>query len=72
MTRDDKKDMRIFLFKMFVFQTIFYSLFYLVAYLDSGVLTNDGKLVWKPMVISFYSLSLILTFVIPMIKIHRK
>jgi uncharacterized protein YccT (UPF0319 family) len=31
-------------------------------------LTNDDKILWKPMVITFYSISITLTFIIPMIK----
>jgi len=31
-------------------------------------LTNDGKILWKPMVITFYLVSVLVTFIIPMIK----
>lgn len=55
-----------FLFKLLIFQTIFYALIWFMFYLDS--LTNYDKILWKPMVITFYSTSVIITFIIPMIK----
>jgi hypothetical protein len=64
------RDMKIFFWKTLLMQTIFYGLFYLIVYSDS--LTHDGRLLWKPFVITFYVISVIFTFIIPMIKIYLK
>jgi len=58
--------MKTFYVKLLIFQTIFYALFWYVCYADA--LTNEGKIIWKPMVITFYSISVLVTFIIPMIK----
>ena len=63
--------MKLFHFKLLIFQTIFYSLLWYVFYIEDS-LTNDGKIVWKPMVITFYSISVLVTFIIPMIKEYNK
>jgi len=55
-----------FYFKMLVFQTILYGSLYFVVYGDS--LTSDGKVVWTPMVITGYCMSVLFTFIIPVIK----
>ena len=67
--KNDMKDMKIFFCKMFAFQTVFYALLACMAYTD--VMTNDGKLLWIPFVLTFYGISILFTFVIPMIKIYR-
>lgn len=59
--------MKTFYFKLLIFQTIFYALFWCMCYAEDA-LTNDGKILWKPMVITFYSISVLVTFIIPMIK----
>ncbi len=58
--------MKIFYWKLLLWQTIFYGLIGYMAYIDA--LTNDGKLLWKPFVLTFYGISVLVTFVIPMIK----
>lgn len=63
--------MKIFNFKLLIFQTIFYSLLWYVFYIEN-TLTNDGKIFWKPMVITFYIISVLVTFVMPMIKEFKK
>jgi len=62
--------MKMFYFKLLVFQTLFYILFWCMCYTDS--LTLDGKILWKPMIIIFYSISVLITFIIPTIKSKRK
>jgi hypothetical protein len=62
--------MKLFYFKLLLFQTIFYALFFCIVYTNS--LTNNGELLWKPMVITFYSISVLITFVIPIIEELRK
>lgn len=64
------KDMTIFYWKLLLTQTIFYGLFYLMCYTDG--LTHDGKFLWKQFVLTFYSISVLFTFVIPMIKQFKK
>jgi hypothetical protein len=59
--------MKTFYVKLLIFQTIFYALFGCMCYAEDA-LTNDGKILWKPMVITFYSISVLVTFIIPMIK----
>ena len=59
--------MKTFYLKLLIFQTIFYALFWCMCYAEDA-LTNDGKILWKPMVITFYSISVLVTFIIPMIK----
>jgi hypothetical protein len=56
-----------FYVKLLILQTIFYALFWGICYAEDA-LTNDGKILWKPMVITFYSISVLVTFIIPMIK----
>lgn len=58
----DIKDM----WKLLGFQTIIYTLLYLIYYTDG--LTSDGKIIWKPLIITFYSLSVLVTFIIPIVK----
>ena len=60
-----------FHFKLLVYQTIFYTLLYFVFYLENS-LTIVGKIYWKPMVILFYIISVLVTFIIPIIKIIKK
>lgn len=62
--------MKIFYFKLLIYQTIFYAFFWCMCYTDG--LTHDGKILWKPMIITFYSISVLMTFIIPMIKELRK
>jgi len=59
--------MKTFYVKLLIFQTIFYALFWCIGYAEDA-LTNDGKIIWKPMVITFYSISVLATVIIPMIK----
>jgi len=59
----DMKDMIAFYFKLLLMQTILYGLFYLMCYTDG--LTNDGVLLWKPLVVTFYTISVFFTFIIP-------
>lgn len=62
--------MKTFYLKLLIWQTIFYSLFYCMCYFDG--LTHDGKLLWKPMVFTFYGVSVLFTFIIPIIKEFKK
>ena len=64
------KDMKIFYIKLLVFQTIFYALFWSICYTDA--LTDTGRIAWKPMVIIYYVLSVICTFIIPMITEFKR
>ena len=50
--------------KTFVFQTVFYALLYFIT--DS--LTSDGKILWVPIVVLGYCMSVVFTFIIPVIK----
>lgn len=58
--------MKIFYIKLLIWQTVFYAMFWCMCYFDG--LTHDGKILWKPMIITFYAASVLFTFVIPMIK----
>lgn len=58
--------MKAFYIKLLIFQTILFALLWVIFYFDG--LTNNGKLVWKPMLVTFYIISVIITFIIPMIK----
>lgn len=62
--------MKTFLFKLLIIQTIFYALFWCMCYTDG--LTDNGKLLWKPMIITFYSISVLITFIIPMVQQFKK
>lgn len=59
--------MKTFLFKLLIYQTIIYALLWCMCCIDG--LTHDG---WKPMIITFYSLSVLTTFIIPIIKQFKK
>jgi hypothetical protein len=61
--------MKTFLFKLLIFQTIFYASLWGVFYLEDCVLSDNGKIIWKPMLVIFYSISVLMTFVFPMIKL---
>jgi hypothetical protein len=61
--------MKLFYWKLLLFQTLFYTLLFLVFYTDS--LTKDGRFLWKPFVLTFYSISVLFTFIIPMIKEYK-
>jgi hypothetical protein len=56
--------MKTFLFKLLIFQTIFYASLWGVFYLS-----DNGEIIWKPMLVIFYSISVLMTFVFPMIKL---
>lgn len=58
--------MKVFYIKLLIFQTILFTLLWMIFYFNG--LTNNGKLIWKPMVVIFYIISVIITFIIPMIK----
>jgi len=60
------KEIKIFYLKLLLTQTIVYVLFYLMAYNDD--LTNNGQLLWRPLILTFYGISVLVTFIIPMIK----
>ncbi len=60
------KDMKIFYWKLLLWQTIFYGLIGFISYYDAIV--NENKLLWKPFVLTFYGISVLFTFIIPMIK----
>jgi hypothetical protein len=62
--------MKTFYFKLLIFQTIIYALLWCMIYSDG--LTQDGKISFKPLLITFYLISVLLTFVIPMIKEFKK
>jgi hypothetical protein len=62
--------MKIFYVKLLIFQTIIYALFWFIGYSDA--LTENGKILFKPILIIGYSISVLLTFVIPMIKEYKK
>jgi hypothetical protein len=63
--------MKKFLWKLLLLQSIFYVLLYLIGYLENG-LTPLRRIVYKPLVIFGYSISILVTFIIPMIKLHKK
>ena len=63
-------DMKFFYWKLLLFQTILYGALYLMCYTDG--LTNDGQLLWIPLVSTFYGISVIFTFIVPMIKLYTK
>lgn len=56
--------MKIFYWKLLLWQSIVYGLMYLGAYID-------GKLPFIPFILTGYSVSVLFTFVIPMIMIKR-
>jgi len=62
--------MKKFYIKLLIFQTIIYALFWCMGYSDA--LTENGKILFKPILIIGYSISVLLTFVIPMIKEYKK
>lgn len=62
--------MKEFYFKLLIWQTTIYALFWLMCYTDA--INNDGKLLWSPMIITFYTVSVVFTFIIPMIKELKK
>lgn len=64
------KEMKMFYWKLLLIQTIFYGLFALMSYSDG--LTKDGELLWIPFVLTFYVVSVVCTFIIPMIKLYSK
>jgi hypothetical protein len=66
---NDIKDMKRFYWKLLLGQTVLYGLFYLMCYTDS--LTKTGELMWTPLILTFYVASVIITFIIPMIKLYR-
>ena len=66
---DCKRDMKIFFWEMFAFQTVFYAILAWMGYNDFE--TDDVKLLWIPFILTFYGISILFTFVIPMIKIYR-
>jgi hypothetical protein len=68
---DRKKDMISFHWKLLIFQTIIYVILWGIGDVENA-LTNDGKILWKPIVITFYSISVLHTFIIPMIKLFKK
>jgi hypothetical protein len=55
-----------FYFKLLIFQTIYYALFWVMCYVD------NSEILWKPMVITFYSISVLITFIIPVTKELKK
>ena len=64
--------MKIFYWKLLLWQTIIYGLIYLSAYMDDDFLTNDGKFLYKPFVLTVYCISVLFTFIIPMIEQFKK
>jgi len=62
--------MKAFHLKLLLIQTVFYGLLYVQCYTEG--ITLDAKIIWRPMVIGFYSVSVTLTFIIPMIKLYFK
>jgi hypothetical protein len=64
-----KRDMKIFFWEMFAFQTVFFGLLAFMGYTDA--MTNDCKILWIPFTLIFYCISILFTFVIPMIKLYR-
>jgi hypothetical protein len=62
--------MKKFLWKLLLFQSIFYVLLYLIGYLENN-LNPLGRIVYKALVIFGYSISILVTFIIPMIKLHK-
>lgn len=61
------KEMKMFYWKLLLIQTFFYGLFALISYLDR--LTKDGELLWIPFVLIFYVISVVCTFILPMMKL---
>lgn len=64
------KEMKMFYWKLLLIQTFFYGLFALISYSDR--LTKDGELLWIPFVLIFYVISVVCTFIIPMMKLYSK
>lgn len=62
------KDMLKFYIKLFVFQTIMFSLMYYIFKLDNG----SNKIDMRPLAIFGYILSITITFIIPMFKLFFK
>jgi hypothetical protein len=62
------KTMKIFYVKTLVFQTIFYFLLWFLPNLDKNIIKEVDIKSWGFMVIVFYIISVITTFIIPMIK----
>ncbi len=56
-----------FYWKLLLVQSVIYGLLGLV-YLVDGSLSAHGKIVWIPLVSVFYSISIMMTFIIPMIQ----
>lgn len=61
--------MKTFYWKLFLFQTILYGLMACMTY--SGGFTKGGKIAWIPSILIVYTLSVIITFVIPMINLYK-
>lgn len=63
------KDMKTFYWKLLLWQTVFYGSLYFIGYMDNGNnLTTDSIFFYKPFVLIAYSISVLFTFIIPMIK----
>ena len=62
--------MKKFLWKLLLFQSIIYVLLYLIGYSEND-LTPLGRIAYKPLVIFGYSISILVTFIIPMIKEYK-
>ena len=52
--------------KIFIFQTLMYTLFWIFCYYDG--LKPEVKLLWKPMLITVYIISVLFSTIIPYIK----
>ena len=62
--REDK----LFLWKLLAAQTAFYTLFYIMVYYQDSV-RPDREFLWLPFMVTYYSVSVVLTFIIPMRRV---
>ena len=65
----NKIDYKNDLWKLLLFQTFIYGVLFCIVYADNA-LTNNGNILWKP-IITFYSISVLITFIISMIKKYK-
>jgi hypothetical protein len=57
--------MKTFYIKTLIFQTIFYSLLFILPCLDENIIDKN---IWNYLIVTFYIFSVVTTFIVPMIK----
>lgn len=63
--------MKRFYWRTLLLQTIFYGLLMILGIIFPEILTKDGNVLWTPVILIFYTISVIATFIIPMFKLYQ-